>query len=150
MKARIALLVVLSAGYLLALYAFYQPVHLRIWNSFSAVDVLVMACLILPFVVVPLLVRPRHRVTRFAWGVCAVMALDVVFFALAVFAPLGSGHPSLESLASFFMAMAKPFLVPVALVLLGIACVKGERMALVALGFLCVAGESLYGAYPTA
>ena len=147
---RIVLLAFLTAGYFLALYAFFRPVQVRIWNYFSAVDVLSMACLILPFMVVPLLVRPRYRVTRYAWGVSAVMALDLVFFALAEFGPLGSGHPSLESLASYFLGMAKPVLVPVALALLGVACVKGEQLAVVATGFLCVAGETLYATYSTA
>jgi hypothetical protein len=146
---RIVLLASLSAGYFLVLYVFFRPVQVRIWNYFSAVDVLVMACLILPFMVVPLLVRPRYRVTRYAWGVCAVMALDLVFLAVGVFGPLGSGHPSLESVGSYFLAMAKPALVPVALTLLGVACVKGEQMAVVAAGFLCLAGETLYGTYPT-
>jgi hypothetical protein len=147
---RIVLLATLTAGYFLAVYVFFRPVQLRIWNEFSAIDVFIMACLILPFMVVPLLVRPRQRVTRYAWGVSAVIALDLVFFAVAEFGPLGSGHPSLESLASYFLALAKPVLVPLALALLGVACVKGERMALVATGFLCLAGETLYGTYPTA
>ena len=147
---RMLLLALLGAGYVLALYLFFRPVQLRIWNHFGAVDLLVMASLILPFMVVPLLVRPRHRVTRYAWGVAAVMALDLVFFAVGEFGPLGSGHPSLESLGSYFLAMAKPVLVPVALALLGVACVKGEQLAIIVTGFLCVAGETLYATYPTA
>jgi hypothetical protein len=59
------------------------------------------------------------------------------------------GHPSLESLISYFVALAKPVLVPLALVLLGIACFKGERLAVVVAGFVCLAGETLYGTYPT-
>ncbi len=98
---RIVLLAFLNVGYILTLYLFFRPVQMRIWNDFSAVDVFLMACLILPFMVVPVLVRPRHGVTRYAWGVTAVMALDLVFFAAAEFGPLGSGHPSLESLASY-------------------------------------------------
>jgi hypothetical protein len=148
--ARIVLLAFLSAGYLLALYVCFRPVQVRVWNNFSAVDVLLMACLILPFMAVRFLVRPRHRVTRYAWGVSAVMALDLVFFAAMEFGPLGSGHPSLEAMASYFLAVAKPVLVPVVLALLGIACVKGEQLAIVVTGFLCLAGETLYGTYPTA
>jgi len=147
---RIVLLALLTAGYLLALYVFFRPVRVRIWNDFSAVDVLLMACLILPFMAVRFLVRPRHRVTRYAWGVSAVMALDLVFVAAMEFGPLGSGHPSLEAMASYFLAVAKPVLVPVVLALLGIACVKGEQLAIVVTGFLCLAGETLYGTYPTA
>ena len=147
--ARIVLLACLTAGYLLAVYVFFQRVRVRIWNDFGAVDVALMAGMILPFMTVPLLVRPRHRVTRYAWGVSAVMALDLVFFAMGEFGPLGGGHPSLESLASYFLALAKPVLVPVALALLGVACVKGEQMVIVATGFLCLAGETLYATYPT-
>jgi len=147
---RIVALAFLIGGYLLALYVFFRPVQLRVWNYFSAVDVLIMACLILPFMAMPWRVRPRLRVTRYAWGISAFMALDLVFFALAEFGPLGSGHPSLESLASYFLAMVKPVLVPAVLVLLGVACVKGERMVVVAIGFLCLAGETLYATYPTA
>lgn len=147
---RTLLLALLGAGYFLALYLLFHPVQVRVWNHFSAVDVFLMACLILPFMILPLLLRPRHRVTRCAWAVCAVMALDLVFFAMAEFGPLGAGHPSLESLASYFLAMARPILVPVALALLGVACVKGEQMVLVATGFPCLAGETLYAAYPTA
>ena len=51
---------------------------------------------------------------------------------------------------SYFVALAKPVLIPVVLVLLGIACVKGERIVVVEAGFLCAAGETLYGTYPTA
>ena len=147
---RLVQLAFLTAGYLLALYVFFRPVQVRIWNYFSAVDVFTMACLILPFMVMPLLVRPRLRVTRYAWGISAFMALDLVFFALAEFGPLGSGHPSLESMASYFLAMVKPVLVPTVLVLLGVAGVRGERMVVVTTGFLCLAGETLYGTYPTA
>jgi len=147
---RFAQLALLGAGYLLGLYLCFRPVQMRIWNDFSAVDVFTMAGLILPFIVLPLLVRPRLHVTRYAWGISAVMALDLVFLGLAEFGPLGSGHPSLESMASYFLALAKVVLVPVVLVLLGVAWAKGERMVVVALGFLCLLGETLYGTYPTA
>ena len=147
---RAAQLAFLVVAYLLALYAFFRPVQVRIWNNFGAGDVFTMACLILPFMVVRWLVRPRLRVTRYAWGVSAVMALDLVFFAVAEFGPLGSGHPSLEAAASYFLAMAKPVLIPLTFVLLSVACVKGERMVVVAIGFLCLAGETLYATYPTA
>ncbi len=143
-------LVALIAGYLLAMYLYFRPVQLRIWNDLGAVDVLTMAGLILPFMVMRAFARPRLRLTRYAWGASAVMALDLVCFALAVVGPLGSGHPSLESLVSYYLALAKPVLIPVVLALLAIACVKGEPMVVVAAGFLCAAGETLYGTYPTA
>ena len=145
---RVTLLALLTAGYVVAVYVFFRPVRLRIWNDFGAIDVFVMASLILPFMVTPRLARPRLRVTRYAWGISAVMALDLVFFALGELGPLGSGHPSLESLASYFLALAKVVLVPVVLVLLGVASVKGEHMGVVAIGFLCLAGETLYATYP--
>jgi hypothetical protein len=140
----------LIAGYLLAMYLRFRPVQLRIWNDLGAVDVLTMAGLILPFMVMPWFARPRLRVTRHAWGASAVMALDAVCFAVAVFGPLGSGHPSLGSLVSYYLALAKPVLVPVVLALLAVACVKGEQTVVVTAGFLCATGETLYGTYPTA
>ena len=146
---RVVQLALCVAAYILALYLFFQPVKLRIWNAFSAVDLVLMACLILPFMVAPLLARPLHRITRYAWVVSAVMALDLAFFAIGELGPFGSGHPSLESLASYFLAMAKLVLIPTALILLSVACIKGERMALVAAGFLCLVGETLYATYPT-
>lgn len=139
----------LIAAYLLAVYLCFRPVQLRIWNDLGAADVVTMAGLILPFMVMPWVARPRLRVTRYAWGASVVMALDVVCFASAVFGPLGSGHPSLESLVSYFLAQTRPILVPVVLALLCIAGVKGERMVVVAAGFLCAAGETLYATYPT-
>lgn len=145
---RIAL-VALCAGYLVAVSVCFRPVQLRVWNSLSGLDVLVMAALVVPFLIIARAGRPNLRVTRYAWGLCALMALDVLCFALAEFGPRGGGHPSLESLISYFVALAKPVLVPLALVLLGIACFKGERLAVVVAGFVCLAGETLYGTYPT-
>jgi hypothetical protein len=145
---RIAL-VALCAGYLVAVSVCFRPVQLRVWNSLSGVDVLVMAVLVVPFLVIARPGRPNLRVTRYAWGLCALMALDVLCFALAEFGPRGGGHPSLESLISYFVALAKPVLIPLALILLGIACFKGERLAVVVAGFVCLAGETLYGTYPT-
>ena len=81
--SRVVQLACLIAGYLLAIYVFFRPVQLRLWNELGAVDVLTMAGLILPFMVVRWLVRPRYRVTRYAWGASAVMALDLVCFAMA-------------------------------------------------------------------
>jgi hypothetical protein len=148
--SRVVQLAALIAGYLPAMYLCFRPAQLRIWNDLGAVDVLTMAGLVFPFMVMPWFARPGLRVTRYAWGASAVMALDVVCFATAVFGPLGSGHPSLESLVSYYLALAKPVLVPVVLALLAVACVKGEQMVVVAAGFFCAAGETLYGTYPTA
>jgi hypothetical protein len=144
------LLAVLIAGYVVAVLVFFRPVQLRVWNDFGLADLLIMGVLILPFICTPLVARASHRATRWAWGVCTVMALDVVCFAVAELGPLGSGHPSLESLVSYFLALAKPVLVPLGLILLSVGWIKGERIAIVATGFLCLVGETLYGTYPTA
>ena len=143
------LLTSLVALYLAAIAIFLRPVHLRVWNALGPLDVLIMACLILPFMILPRFVKPQVRIAEYAWIVSAVMALDLVFFAWGEFEPHGGGHPSLESLGSYFLAIAKPVLVPVTLILLSVACVKGERMVLVATGFLCLVGETLYATYPT-
>lgn len=147
---RIGLLVLLAGMYLLAVGLFFRPVQLRVWNDFGILDLAIMGALILPFILVSWIGRPRHGVTRWARGIAALLALDVVFFAAGELGPLGTGHPSLESVASYFLAVAKPVLIPVALTLLGIACVRGERIAIVVTGFVCLAGETLYGSYPTA
>jgi hypothetical protein len=139
----------LFGGYLLAVALFFRPVHLRVWNSLSGVDVLVMAALILPFMIIARPGRPGPRATRYAWGVCAFMALDFLCFAVGEFGPHGGGHPSLVSLISYGLALAKTVLVPLALVLLAIAGVRDERLAVVAAGLLCLAGETLYATYPT-
>jgi hypothetical protein len=146
---RITLLAALIAGYIVAVRLGFRPVQLRVWNDFGTVDLVIMGALILPFIVVPRFVRPGCRVTRWAWGVSALMAMDVVFFGLGELGPLGSGHPSLESLLSYFLALAKPVLVPVGLILLSVACIKREQVVLVVTGFLCLVGETLYGTYPT-
>ena len=107
----------------------------------------VSAIFILPFVLLPLVARPRERVTRVAWWMAVVMALDLVFWAVAVFAPTG-GHPSFEGMASLLLGMAKPILVPVAAVLLSIGFVRGERFLTALLGFVCLVAEGLYALYP--
>ena len=139
--------------YAIAVAALFRPAHLRVWNNLGTVDVVVMTCLVLPFMTLPRLdrFRPLVRVTRYAWWISAFMALDVLFFASGVLGPLGgSGHPSLEALGSYFLGMAKLVLVPATLVLLTIAGLKGERRILIALGFMCLAAETLYTVHPTA
>ena len=105
-----------------------------------------MASLILPFILSPLVAR-FHFATRMAWGICALMALDIVFFALMEFGPLGSGHPSLEALGSYYLGLAKLVLIPIALILLAVANLKGEHIGIIGIGFVCLAGEALYGTY---
>ena len=138
--------------YVVAVVALFRPTQLRIWNDLGTIDVVVMTCLVFPFIILPRLerFRPRIHVTRYAWWISAVMALDVLFFATIVLGPFGSGHPSLEALGSYFLGLAKMVLVPATLVLLAIAGLKGERPILVVLGFICLAAETLYTVRPTA
>ena len=72
---RITLLAVLIAGYVVAIRLCFRPVQLRVWNDFGTVDLAILGALILPFIVAPRFVRPGCRVTRWAWGDCALMAL---------------------------------------------------------------------------
>jgi len=138
--------------YVVAVVVLFRPTQLRIWNNLGTIDVVVMTCLVLPYLILPRFerFRPRVRVTRYAWWISAFMALDVLFFATIVLGPFGSGHPSIEALGSYFLGLAKMILVPATLVLLAIAGLKGERPILVVLGFICLAAETLYTVRPTA
>ena len=145
---RVTLLVIFLVVYVRTVVMFLRPVQVRILNSFSGVDLAIMAGLILPFIAAPL-VRSFQRITRMAWVVAAVMALDVVFFAMMEFAPSGSGHPSLEALGTVYLGLAKLALIPITLLLLIISCLKGERINVIGLGFLCLIGATLYATYPS-
>ena len=143
---RIVVVGLLTLGYLLSLYLFFRPVQAAIQYQISGLNLFTMTYLVVPFLVVRMGVSLHHRFTRYAWVLCAIMALDVLFLAGAEFGILG-GHPPLGSVLSMFLGMAKCVLIPAALVLLGLACVKGERMFVVASGFLCLTGETLYATY---
>ena len=151
MPRRAAALAVLVVAYLVIVVSLFRVIQLRVWNSFGPVDVFAMAAMIFPFLIAPKLDRARSltSATRFAWVLCGIMAFDLLFFTLGKFGPLGTGHPSLEALGSYFLGMAKVVLIPATVVLLGSACIKGERIIVVALGFLCLVGETLYATYPT-
>lgn len=144
---RVALLVIFVVVYARTMFMFFRPAQLRLLNSFSEVDLAIVAGLMLPFILAPFF-RRFHHVTRLAWVLCAVMALDLVFFASMTFGPLGSGHPSLEALGSYYLGLAKLVLIPVTLVLLAVAGMKGEHMGVIGLGFVCLAGATLYATYP--
>jgi quinol-cytochrome oxidoreductase complex cytochrome b subunit len=113
-------LALIVGAYAVTVITLHRTVHLRVWNDFGMIDVVVMVCLVLPFMIAPWFdrIRPRLGVTRYAWFISAVMALDVLFFVLGILGPFGSGHPSLEALGSYFLGLAKPVLVPATLVLL--------------------------------
>jgi hypothetical protein len=144
---RVVLLVILVATYVWTVTVFFRPVQLRVLNSFAKIDLAIMAGLILPFMLAPLY-SPLLAVTRVAWGISAIMALDLVFFAMMEFGPLGSGHPSLEALGSVYLGVAKLVLIPATLILLAIANIRGERIGIIALGFICLTGVTLYATYP--
>jgi hypothetical protein len=139
-------LALLIGGFAAAAVMLFVPVQRWLWTTADG-KALLSAIPILPFVALPLVVRPLQRLTRAAWILAAVMALDLVFFVVMEFAPTG-GHPSIEALGSLFLGMAKPLLVLIAIVLLSIAFVRGERFGVVALGFVCLLAELLFAIYP--
>lgn len=144
--SRGAQLALLVGGFVAALVLLFLPVQRRLVEGGGA-GFFVSAIFILPFLMVPLVIRPLQRPTRIAWILAAVMALDLVFWAVLEFAPTG-GHPSYEAMASLLLGMIKPILVTAAAVLLSMAFRRGERFVVVALGFVCLLGEALYGLYP--
>jgi hypothetical protein len=139
-------LALLIGAFAAAVFVWLLPVQGWLWGSANG-KVLVSAVPILPFILLPLVIRPLQRPTRIAWVLAAVMALDLVFFAISVFAPTG-GHPSLEAMGALFLGMAKPFLVLASIVLLSVAFLRGERFVVVALGFVCLLAEALFALYP--
>ena len=140
-------LALLVGAFAAAVFVWFVPVQRWLWTTADG-KALLSAIPILPFVAMPLVVRPLQRLTRVAWMLAAVMALDLVFFVIMEFAPTG-GHPSLEALLSLFLGVAKPLLVLTAIVLLSIAFLRGERFVVVALGFVCLLAELLFAIYPT-
>jgi hypothetical protein len=69
------------------------------------------------------------------------MALDVVMFAVLVWAPTG-GHPSLEALVLVWTAVLKAVLAPVTVAALAVGLLTGERTT-IALGLACAIGETV-------
>jgi hypothetical protein len=139
-------LALLLGAFAAAVFVLLLPVQGWLWGRADS-KVLISAIPILPFVLLPLVTRPLQRSTRFAWALAAVMALDLVFFAILEFAPTG-GHPSIEAMGSLLLGMAKPFLVLASIVLLSVAFLRGERLVVVALGFICLLAEALFALYP--
>ena len=138
-------LALLVGGFVAALLLLFIPVQRHLVQGGG--EYFVSAIFLLPFLVVPVVIRPLQRATRTAWILACVMALDLVFFAVIEFAPTG-GHPSFEAMGSLMLGMLKPILVTAAAVLLSIGFRRGERFVVVALGFVCLLGEALYGLYP--
>jgi hypothetical protein len=139
-------LALLIGAFAAAVFVWLLPVQGWLWGSANG-KVLVSAVPILPFILLPLVIRPLQRSTRIAWMLAAVMALDLVFFMIGEFAPTG-GHPSIEAMGSLFLGLAKPLLVLLSIVLLSVAFLRGERFVVVALGFICLLAEALFALYP--
>lgn len=135
--------VALVAAYVLAVNLFFSPVQRRIWNEFTPVDLLIMVVLIGPFLATRWIAAPRTRAARWAWYLCAVMAIDVLAFGAGTFIPT-RGHPSLEALVSMALAFVKAVLIWPVLALFVIASFKGERVTTLVLGAVCLIGETLY------
>jgi hypothetical protein len=131
------------AVYLVAVKLGFRCVELRIWNHLDWIDLVVMAALIAPFLASRWRLPHRSRATKVAWWLCAIMAVDVLAFAVGILAPTG-GHPSLEAVVSVFIGAGKVALVPAALVCLIVAALRGERATTILLGTLCLIGQTLY------
>ena len=129
--------------YVAGMNLFFMPAQARLWNRLSAIDLLVMIALVIPFVVTRWLLPFSLRATRIAWYLCAVMAVDIAFFAIMILAPTG-GHPSLEALVLVSTGSLKIVLAPTAILALGVALANGERISTIALGVTCVVCESVY------
>src|SRR6202008_3723201 len=112
-------------------------------NRLSWVDLLTMVALVAPFLATRWALPHRSRATWLAWWLCALLALDVLAFAVMILAPSG-GDPSPESLVSYGVGLAKVALVPAALAALVGAAWRGERTVTVVLGASCLAVETLY------
>jgi hypothetical protein len=136
--------VAIVLAYLAGLNLAWQPVQIRVWNYFNWIDILVMLALVAPFLATRWVWPSSIRATRIAWWLAAIMALDVLVFTIMTVGPGGGGHPSLESLALYFSAMAKIAMVPAALIALCIAFSNGERVIAIALGIICLVAESVY------
>jgi hypothetical protein len=143
MSSRIVLAVFALVVFVLVVWFRFQPFQLRFWQHLSWVDVVVMVALVAPFLASRWLLGSRTRATRLAWWVCALMALDVLAFAVTILAPT-HGHPSLEVMVSFYLGVGKVALVPVALLFLVAAALRGERATIIVLGTVCLIGETLY------
>lgn len=131
------------ASFLLATTLAFRFIQLRIWNHLNWIDLLVMTALMAPFLASRWPLPPRSRWTHVAWWLCALMALDVLAFAVGLLAPTG-GHPSLEAVASLFLGAGKVALVPAAVLCLVVAALRGERVTTVLLGTMCLIGQTLY------
>ena len=140
---RLLLAILCVAAYFAAVKLLFRHIQIRIWNYLNWIDLLVMTALIVPFLVSRWLLPSRSRATRLAWWFCALMALDVVAFAVGIVAPTG-GHPSLEAVTSLFVGVGKVALVPAAMVSLVVAALRGERVPTILLGILCLIGQTLY------
>jgi hypothetical protein len=140
--ARVIGVSLIVIGYVAGVNLFFRRVQVRL-NDVNGVDIAVMSLLIVPFIASRWFAPLSNRATRIAWYLMAFMAVDVVMFAVGVWAPTG-GHPSLEALVLVSTAVLKAALAPAAVAALAIGLAIGERSMTVALGLVCAIGETLY------
>ena len=142
MRSRAGPLLLILA-YLAGLNLFFVPTQRRLLNRLGVVDVLLMLGLVLPFLATRWLSPPKLRATRVAWYLTAAMAVDILSFAILVFAPTG-GHPSGEALVLHATGFLKVLLAPAAVAALVLALAHGERIPIVVLGLVAVVSESVF------
>ena len=140
--ARVLGVVLIVIGYVTGVNLFFRRVQVRL-NHVNAVDIAVMSLLIVPFIASRWFAPLTNRASRIAWYLMAFMALDIVMFAVGVWAPTG-GHPSLEALVLVWTAVLKAALAPAAVAALAIGFARGEQRMTVALGLVCAIGETVY------
>ncbi len=133
---------VIIVGYVAGVNLFFRRVQVRL-NHVSGIDVALMSSLIVPFIASRWLAPSTNRATKIAWYLTALMALDVVMFAVVVWAPT-KGHPTLEALVLVWTAVLKAALAPAAVVVLAIGFATGERAMTIALGLVCAIAETVY------
>jgi len=135
----VALIIV---AYLAGVNLFFRRVQVRM-NHLNGIDITLMSWLIVPFIASRWLAPWKNRAMNIAWYLTAFMALDVVMFAVVVWAPT-KGHPTLEALVLVWTAVLKAVLAPAAVAALAIGFATGARTITVALGLVCAIGETVY------
>jgi len=129
-------------AYVTGVNLFFRRVQVRL-NHVNGIDVALMSSLIVPFIASRWLAPSKNRATKIAWYLTAFMALDVVMFAVVIWAPT-KGHPTLEALILVWTAVLKAALAPAAVAALAIGFATGERAMTIALGLVCAIGETVY------
>lgn len=135
--------VAIVIAYLAGVNLSWDVAQIRVWNYLNWVDILIMVALVAPFIATRWMWPSGIRATRIAWFLAAIMACDILVFAVGKLAPTG-GHPSLEAVVLSFAAILRVVMAPAAVVALCIALRKGERAPVIALGVICLICQSVY------